>query len=524
MIFTLFNMILFGGILVQPFRIAEAEPGHQQVCLRADMAADGKFAVSWIDSTSTGNYEVFIRFFDKDGSPLTEPYGMEKVDGNNWVYWPCLEMDTLGNAVLVWLEDIAAEQNKIRYQRFDSDGNPIIPALTIKGQTHIGHVNRPVDASVNNSGQFAVAWDESITTTPYGIWTQRFDLDGSPLCEPFIVHDNYQDYVVGAHFTIPQVALSDSNDLVVTWIDFLVTHEKYSYPKFQVFDAQNSSILPWEPWGHCADSEDSVHYPSRIIPVWLDNDRFVLFWADRPLGHKSYDLCGRVFADRGLTRGHLCDHLLPDDTLATTLTDPKGQYCIDITPETTIPLDNTSFFVFAYNRIYYDSDDLTYIWDHQGALIGTVKSTNWLSRRTYFFEFTPPWDADTSVPRWPHFSNQAPAVAVCKDRIVWSYCRYNSESELEAWVMISDWDMPAGVEEESVITSPIKLTSTLNSLSYALPGEGTLILYNSAGRKLTEEVIHGKGEWLAIGLPTGVYFARITSDSESACTKIVVVR
>jgi hypothetical protein len=47
---TLLALILCGGVLVEPFRIAEAEPGHHQKCLRTAMAPDGHFAVAWLDS------------------------------------------------------------------------------------------------------------------------------------------------------------------------------------------------------------------------------------------------------------------------------------------------------------------------------------------------------------------------------------------------------------------------------------------------------------------------------------------
>ncbi|MBD3284881.1 T9SS type A sorting domain-containing protein [candidate division WOR-3 bacterium] len=110
---------------------------------------------------------------------------------------------------------------------------------------------------------------------------------------------------------------------------------------------------------------------------------------------------------------------------------------------------------------------------------------------------------------------------------MWSYCRYNSDSELEAWAMISDWDMPdeSIIEEEPLVkVSPVKLTPFLNRLSYEVPGEAVLTLYNSAGRRVAEDVIHGKGEWHAVDKPSGVYFARVESVEGSARAKVVVVR
>ncbi|MQY70971.1 hypothetical protein GH141_03455, partial [bacterium] len=47
---TVLFLALCAGTLVEPFRIAQAEPGHHQTCFLAAMAPDGHFAVAWVDS------------------------------------------------------------------------------------------------------------------------------------------------------------------------------------------------------------------------------------------------------------------------------------------------------------------------------------------------------------------------------------------------------------------------------------------------------------------------------------------
>ncbi|MBD3285209.1 T9SS type A sorting domain-containing protein [candidate division WOR-3 bacterium] len=531
MALILFNVIFFGGVLVQPFRVAEKEPGHHQVCLRADMAPDGHFAVAWVDSLVIdqfdSDHELFIRFFDKNGSPLTDPYCVDKLQDTNWVFWPCLKMDTTGNAVLVWLDNRTRnDQNlsNIRCQVFNPEGNPTGTVQTLKEQVWISG-SSTIGMNLNDNGQFVMVWDEhSATADPHGIWAQRFSFDGVPLCEEFIVQEQYLPESTFFNFKVPQAALNDNGDLVVTWLAFDERLVVFTAPMFQVFDSENNPILPIMPGGHRADDGDSVHFASRVKAHWLDDDKFVLFWADKLWGRRYYDLLGRVFSDRGLTRNYLSDHLLPDDTLTATFGDSKGQYSIDVGQ---ISEWEIADFAFAYPRIYTDPDDMFFNWDHQAGLLGTVDLASLVKRSSYHFQFTPPWGADTVVPRFPDFSSQAPAVAVCNDRIVWSYCRYNSDKELEAWVMISDWDMPDEnmIEEEPLVNpSPIKLSSTLNRLSYEVPGEATLILYNSAGRRVTEQVITGKGVWIPADLSSGVYFARVESTQGSARAKVVVVR
>ena len=113
------------------------------------------------------------------------------------------------------------------------------------------------------------------------------------------------------------------------------------------------------------------------------------------------------------------------------------------------------------------------------------------------------------------------------------YTRPNSDSVLEAYAIITDWDMGVGVAERPIFTqSPIRLSASLNRLFYdvsgSVTGEAKLTLYSSDGRRILQETIKGKGIWTpsppSSNLPAGVYFARVSTEGYSALTKVVVLR
>lgn len=83
-----------------------------------------------------------------------------------------------------------------------------------------------------------------------------------------------------------------------------------------------------------------------------------------------------------------------------------------------------------------------------------------------------------------------------------------------------------GVEESTIPTSPpIRISASLNRLSYDVPDGTQLTLYSADGRKVLEETIEGKGIWEAqTDLPQGVYFALVSIEGYSAHTKVVVLR
>lgn len=85
-------------------------------------------------------------------------------------------------------------------------------------------------------------------------------------------------------------------------------------------------------------------------------------------------------------------------------------------------------------------------------------------------------------------------------------------------------DFPVSAEELP-LSQQIKLSASLNRLSYEVPGKSQLILFSSDGRQVHSQVLSGKSEWDApSSLPGGVYFARVSNGVSSARTKLVVFR
>ena len=508
---SLLALTLWGGTLAGPFRIADSEQGHHQGCLRAAMASDGHFAVAWVDSLQPlgawRELELYIRFFDPDGNPLTDPYKIAKVADTNRIGGSHLDMDSAGSTVLLWTEYAWMDPNDdlLRLQLFDSSGDPIGSPQT-DHQGYISWDDRAVAVSLNDQGEFAVVWDGE------PICARRYSFDGGPQGDPFRVHDDLPD---GVDSDYPGVALNDAGDLVVTWLEFHISGE--TYPRFQVFDAADESILPWEPMGHRVDDGEELYNGNRSEVYWLDNDRFVVFWRDVMTGkpEPSHPV-GRVFSDRGLTR-HPIRWLIWEDSLWLLHGGPEGWYSTAVAP-------NDSF-AYTHMRTYFSNPDTSdpskdRSWEHGAGILGYIQDNEPI-RWTNLFEYTPDWGADTMTGDFHNrYRTRPPAVACCNDRIVWVYSRLNTDTIFEAFVIITDWDMGVGVAESPIQTaSPIQLSASLNRLFYdvsgSVTGEAKLTLYSADGRRILQETIKGEGIWEAPKLPSGVYFARV--EGEASC-------
>ncbi|MCK4232068.1 hypothetical protein KAX21_03885, partial [candidate division WOR-3 bacterium] len=438
---TVLFLALCAGTLVQPFRIAEAEPGHHQSYPCAAMAPDGHFAVAWVDSIASGDpfnpddleLDLFVRFFNRDGNPMTEPYQIAKMADTNWLHYPWLEMDTAGNAVLLWVDRVtqSAEQpSYVRFQRFAPDGSPACSAHTVVARVFL-YKRSPIDLSLNNRGEFAVTWLEVIP--PYwdltSVWVQRFDLDGDPENRAFLTHDvPGGDYLLP--FSSPRVALNDAGDLVVTWRDEFIPRDTV-YRRFQVFDAADEPILSWRPRGHLLDYAE---WGKWAEPYWLDDERFVAFWVKYLFGLWPYAVVGEVFGHRGLARYPIRTVVVDEEAYMWTGSGGERDF--------SVAFSSDERFAETHVRGYCHEDPWL-VWDHGGGVIGEIRNNEpW--RQTNLFEYTPPLGKDTA---YSDFLCTTTAVAACDDRIVWVYTRPNPDSILEAWAIITDWNMGVGVME-----------------------------------------------------------------------------
>ncbi len=533
---TLLALMLPAGVLVEPFRAAQSSVGHHQVCLRAAMAPDGHFAIAWVDSLQLPDHSVcnlYVRFFDRDGKPLAYPYKVEKRVDTNWVFWPCLEMDSSGNTVLVWVENASMSSSSdhlpdIRFQRFDPSGKPVyVFPQTLVSQKYLDH-GRPFGCDINNRGEIAVAWSTTDLTHPLllpHIWAQRFDQGGKPLDSAFMVHDALGEEEL-IFFKHPEPALNDDGDLVVTWLDFRYT--AHTYPRFQAFDALNKPILPWEPMGYRLDDGDSLAGSDRPKPYWLNGYRFVVFWSDytTPRPTQGIPILGRVFSDEGATR-HEIRQVMQGDSLAVTMGDPVGQFSVGISA--------TEDFAITYTRSHYRPDSNAPSgyrnWEHSAGLLGQVVNNEpW--RKTNIFEYSAPWGGDTTWSYWNNvFHIQAPAVACSDDRIVWAYSRFNSDTIFEAWAVITDWDMGEDIVENPQITQPSDwyvanpIGREIVVRFWDRPGGFAASIFDASGRKVDE--LHstersGMIVWSECYGP-GVYF--IVADNNSGqVLKVILVK
>lgn len=522
-------LAIFNGVLVAPFRIADAQPGHHQVMVRACMAQDGRFAVAWVDSLvnpsrspDKADYWLFVRFFDEDGVPLTDAWQAPKVADTNRIYWPELAMDSAGNTVLAWTESLNrwGDDPHLRFQLFDRAGTPVDSPHTITDKT-FEIAERPLAVSRSRDGEFAVVWDGEHSW----INAQRFRADGTPKGEAFLAHAEY-DTSYHVQYMTPGVALNNNGDLVVTWANY-ARYDMVS-PRYEVFDSLNSPLLPWDTlWeeGKLVIDPCPYYVGSRSEVYWLDNNSFVVFWV----GGSTVWLNGRVFTDKGLVRHPIRNLVLDgqetDSLLVFAMWDGQNGWFSSA-------LDSQGRFSLTHTRRYAKTNDtIAFLrWYHQAGALGAIEDYE-PHRQTALFEYSPPYGADTASIGIID-AVQPPAVACNDGRLLWVYSRFNTDTFFEAYALVTDWDMGSVISEPPVthlllpdfeITLPISPTVTLRYSNCA--GGFQASVYDAGGRrvdKISTPNQSGTLSW-GKGKSSGVYFI-VSEKGSKQVEKVILVK
>jgi len=487
------------------------------------MASGGHFAVAWVDGIGSGDPDpdgidpkLFVRFFDRDGNPMTDPYKVTKLADTSWIRHPCLEMDTAGNTILLWEERktrSAEEPSYVRFQRFAPDGSPVGSAHTLVARALLGkHTYNlsPIDLSLNNNEEFVVTWCEIEPGPPTYknyVWVERFDMEGDPKNRPFLACDEECVF-----FYYPRVALNDAGDVVVTWRDQLIpVYSDTAYLRFQVFDVQDEPILSWRSRGHLLDYEEHDDWDPQFF--WLDDERFAAFWR-RSIDLNLWGLMGRVFGHRGLARYPI--RLVMIDPHET------GAW------EKMFSVAFSSNERFAETHMRYSKLHENCWWFRPGGIIGEIRDNEpW--RQTNLFEYTAPFGIDTTFKGY-----FIPAVGVCDDRIVWVYPHSTPDSICEAWALISDWDMGVGVMEQPIVEKPpdweviTSIGSQIVLRYHDRPDGFRASIFDASGRKVDEVHATESSGMITWGrcygcYGPGVYFI-VPSGGKSSAQKVVLIK
>ena len=176
----------------------------------------GKIIVVWEESLSGGFKDIAMRKLDNQGNYLGEIVMVNDNSIDLTRQHAAIACNSSGNYVIAW-QDYSIDFNwgDIHYKRFDSSDSQV-------GSEHranddpkgVPSAQRDAAIALNDSGDFIISWKDARNGN-YDIFAQRYDAEGQTLGDNFRV-DNDPDSLDQQN---PAVAIKTDGGCLITWSD-----------------------------------------------------------------------------------------------------------------------------------------------------------------------------------------------------------------------------------------------------------------------------------------------------------------
>jgi len=202
-----------GNVLGPEFQVNSYTDDHQRFPAVA-MDASGNFVITWYSDQEVGtgiDYDVYAQRYDRTGNRLGSEFQVNTCTTDNQ-YTPAVAMDASGNFVIIWH---SYKQDRSGYgvyaRRYDRRGNVLGPEFQVN--TCTTNDQQWPAVAMDASGNFVITWHSyQQDSSGRGVYAQRYDRRGNPLCPEFQVNTCTID-----HQSAPAVAMDASGNFVITW-------------------------------------------------------------------------------------------------------------------------------------------------------------------------------------------------------------------------------------------------------------------------------------------------------------------
>jgi len=262
--------------------------GSQQA--EPNMAGDGNgsYVVTWEDKRNGSDFDIFAQMCQSDGTPLGENFRVNDDVGTRRQYEPAVGVNSNLDFVIAWIDRRNGNINTdwdIYAQRYDSNGNPLGENFIVNDQQNTSEKSHP-SVSIDSIGNFVIVWTDK-QGNPSDIYGQRFSNDGAALGDNFKINDD-----VGNYWQLrPTSACDKSGNLIVSWVD------KRNNSNRQIYAQRYSpeGIALGENFQVNTDLSGANHFSPDIA---IDgNSNFIIVWDDYRNGYPD------IYAQRYLNDG-----------------------------------------------------------------------------------------------------------------------------------------------------------------------------------------------------------------------------
>lgn len=240
----------------------------------------GNFVVVWMDERY-GNYDIYCQQFAKSGTKLGINFRVNDDSGENHWSWPAISVSDNGNFAVVWTNKHNGKKN-LYCQRYNNSG--IKQGYNFQVNDIEGSCDDFTDICMDRNGNFVIVW-EDIRNNNDDIYFQRYNYLGIPQGGNFMVND-----VTGNNTSLPAIGTDDVGNFVVAWEDWRNTSRDIYCQRYKN-DGNKESVNFMV--------NDDVGSGWEVDPaIGVDsNDNFVIVWKDYRNG------AGNIYCQRYNSNG-----------------------------------------------------------------------------------------------------------------------------------------------------------------------------------------------------------------------------
>jgi|GEM_PF-3510155 len=195
-----------------------------------------------------------------------------------------------GNTIVVWQGRGAGDKYGIFLQRFDSTGAKVGDEQRVN-ETRGGTQHDPAVAMAAD-GSFVITWSGSTAADPAGIFTRRFNADGTAAGSEELVNTTTADDQIES-----DIAMSSSGDYVITWSSRGQDGEGWGVfgQRFNAAGARQGDEFQLNTTTAASQRQSSV--------AMQDDGTFIAVWSSRGQDGDNWEIVGRRFDAAGAAVG-----------------------------------------------------------------------------------------------------------------------------------------------------------------------------------------------------------------------------
>jgi hypothetical protein len=189
--------------------------GAMKSQVTAAQTPDGSFAVAWTssddDDSTNGREGVFVRWFDRDGTPFGPATRVSSAGDSDRARWPSLTVGATGRLLVLWHAPDGSYTG-VFARLYDANREPIDVPQRINLDT-LGEQKRPSAAALDGGG-YLVTWEGTRDgTLRTRIYLQTLDAAGHPAGAERPISSERHSYEMG-----PAIARTPRGSYFASWV------------------------------------------------------------------------------------------------------------------------------------------------------------------------------------------------------------------------------------------------------------------------------------------------------------------